>query len=360
MLAFDSGADLLICNLEDESFLAAELRALFPQLPHRRVVPGLFATPDLCAVLPAAPPRLAFLRQWMPQARLTSSASIKAWADVLSSTLVSEVPEDQPWRLHIEAWYGLANAGGNRCDLIRKTLAEVMKKRRRHLWRRLVDSTLPFQSDETLVQLLLISPDEGFVSVSKEPQPKMNPQWLSPFPLGLIPVAVDKAAPSRAFAKVLEAQQRLGLEIQPGERCVDLGASPGSWSYVALRQGARVTAIDRSPLREDLMTNPNLDFVQGDAFAYEPPRPVDWLLCDVIAAPDRSMDLALDWVRRGWARRFVVTIKFKGREEYDRLQRLKQEMSELCPHYRLTRLCANKNEVCVFGSTETAPSLVHQ
>jgi 23S rRNA (cytidine2498-2'-O)-methyltransferase len=69
---------------------------------------------------------------------------------------------------------------------------------------------------------------------------------LSPYPKGEIPVASDKAAPSRAFSKLLEAEQRLGCRIRPGETCVDLGASPGSWSYVALNRGARVIAVDRA------------------------------------------------------------------------------------------------------------------
>lgn len=102
------------------------------------------------------------------------------------------------------------------------------------------------------------------------------------------------------------------------------------------------------------MMDEAVTFRQGDAFAFEPERPVDWLICDVIAAPDRSIGLAIDWVRRGWARRFVVTIKFKGAGEYSKLDRLKAELAPLCAEFRLARLCANRNEACVMGGVSSS------
>jgi 23S rRNA (cytidine2498-2'-O)-methyltransferase len=131
---------------------------------------------------------------------------------------------------------------------------------------------------------------------------------------------------------------------------VDLGASPGSWSYVAIQRGASVIAVDRSPLRDDLMRNPRLRFHQGDAFKFKPDAPVDWLICDIIAAPQRSIDLLLEWLRERQMRHFVVTIKFKGTEEYPLLAQLKSLAPPLCADFRVTRLCANKNEVSAFGS----------
>ncbi len=172
---------------------------------------------------------------------------------------------------------------------------------------------------------------------------------VSVFPAGEVPLAEDKAAPSRAFTKVVESEQRLGQRIESGQTCVDLGASPGSWSYVAIQRGAYVTAIDRSPLRDDLMRSSRLNFQQADAFKFKPDNPVDWLICDIIAAPQRSIDLLLEWLRERQMRRFIVTLKFKGTDEYGLMAQLKTAGSALCTDFRLTRLCANKNEVCAFG-----------
>jgi 23S rRNA (cytidine2498-2'-O)-methyltransferase len=157
-------------------------------------------------------------------------------------------------------------------------------------------------------------------------------------------------APSRAFAKLVEAEQRLGRAIRAGETCVDLGAAPGSWTYTAVNRGAQVVAVDRSPLREDMMRHPQVTFETGNAFSIEPPRAVDWLLCDVIAAPEQTAELLLGWLRRGWCRHFVVTVKLKDSAGADALALLKSELPPLTRELFLTRLCANKKEACAFGS----------
>jgi 23S rRNA (cytidine2498-2'-O)-methyltransferase len=66
--------------------------------------------------------------------------------------------------------------------------------------------------------------------------------------------------------------------------------------------------------------------------------------------------LLLHWVRERLAKRFVVTIKFKGHEQYGILERVKHVLPPLCEEFFLTRLCANKNEVCAFGRARLAPA----
>jgi 23S rRNA (cytidine2498-2'-O)-methyltransferase len=297
-----------------------------------------------------APPLLAFARQVLPNSQTVHPPSINAWAQAIASSIIGVVPDDGPWRLHLWPRYGEGKAGAHRCALIRESLNERLKKVRRRLVRGLRETVEPFAPETSLVQVVLTAPDAGYVSVSPAPQPYDLRAVVSAFTGGEVPVAEDKAAPARAFAKLVEAELRLGRGIQGGETCVDLGASPGSWSYVALNRGARVTAVDRSPLRDDLMRHPHLRFHQGDAFKFRPDAPVDWLVCDVIAAPQRSIDLLLEWLRAGLMRQFVVTIKFKGAEEYPLLTQLKQHAPPLCTDFRLTRLCANKNEVCAFAA----------
>jgi 23S rRNA (cytidine2498-2'-O)-methyltransferase len=324
-------------------------------------------------------PTLAACRQILPDAVPWSADSVNAWARNLFDTAVNWLPEVRPWQLTISSHYGGGEevrigaravhtemirrqsggaspcrrtdrqAGENRCQLIRAAVTALLRDKRRHLLRQLRSNPTPFTPEDSLVQLLLTSPTTGWLSVSVAPEPFRLRQWISPFPKGEIPVAVDKAAPSRAFAKLVEAELRFGRRIAPGETCVDLGASPGGWTWVARQRGAQVIAVDRSPLRDDLMADPAVTFVRGDAFNYQPDRPVDWLVCDVIAAPERSIELVLEWVRRRWARHFVVTIKLRE-GDHPKLDRLKQEMPAFSDDWFLTHLCANKHEACVFGS----------
>lgn len=338
----------LLIGAEDSlPFLKEELRRAFPgsemASPASRVLMASFA------LEPDSSPTLVFLRQFLPDAEETRAASIGDWSRRLFTLITEQLPDQQPWRLHIMPHYGEANAGLNRCRLIRETLFELLQRKRRSLLKSLEDAPTRFEPTTSLVQVLLKAPDHGFISVAPAPLPSQLPRLISPFVKGELPVASDKAAPSRAFAKLVESELRLGTRIANGESCVDLGACPGSWSYVALQRGAWVTAVDRSPLREDLMEDRRLTFKQGDAFAYEPPSRVDWLICDVIAAPERSIELLLHWLERRWTRRFVVTIKFKGEEDYIQLERLKRELPSYCDDFFISRLCANKNEACAFG-----------
>jgi 23S rRNA (cytidine2498-2'-O)-methyltransferase len=293
---------------------------------------------------------MAFAGQALPNAEMVAVPSIRVMAEALAQRILEQFSDDAPWRMHLTPCFGQGTAGEHRCMLIDDAVVDILRKRRRSRLRTRLTEPGPVAANESWVQLLLASPESAVLSVAPAPVAHAWRSGLVPFPAGRIPVAVDKTAPSRAFAKLVESEFRLGARIQPGETVVDLGACPGSWTYVAVRRGARVTSVDRTELREDLMRNPNVTFHRGDAFSFQPSAPVDWLVCDVIAAPDRSIGLAIDWVRKGWARRFVVTIKFKGVEEYPKLDRLKSELAPLCSEFRLARLCANKNEACVMGS----------
>ncbi len=338
---------VLLSAEECDQFLLGELRRNCPDEPHEPGFGGLIFTE--LNLQPEAPPAFVFARQFLPNVEEHQADSVSIWIGRVVGLIASRLPESQPWLLHVVSAYGSGPAGRNRCRLIREGIRDWLQRKRRRLLRSLQTESSAFSPAHSLVQVLLTLPDHGFVSVAPAPLPFMLRRLVSPFPKGEIPIASDKAAPSRAFAKLVEAELRLGRRIGPGETCVDLGASPGSWSYVALNRGARVIAVDRAPLRADLMRHPSLIFRKGDAFAYKPTAPADWLLCDVIAAPERSIGLLMDWLRERRARRFAVTIKFKGREDYAKLEQLKHALPRLCGEYFLTRLCANKNEACAFG-----------
>jgi 23S rRNA (cytidine2498-2'-O)-methyltransferase len=376
---------LLLWAEDSEAELLSELSQSFPGLVTKPHQPG-FIEAGFNIVAGQRLPHLAFARQLLPDARAVRAESIRGWAHELFEAVAGVLPDDQPWSLHLEPHYGArsvhrivarawhsatrsrstealpheargveagvnnAEAGRHRCRLIREALIELLQRKRRHLLRRLHCDPATFAAGDSLVQLVLTAPEAGFLAVAPAPLPFEQRHLISPFPLGEVPVASDKAAPSRAFAKLVEAESRLGRAIGRNEMCADLGAAPGSWSYVAVSRGARVIAVDRSPLREDLMANPRVEFQSGDAFRFQPSRPVDWLLCDVIAAPERTAELLLEWLRRRWCRHFVVTLKLRDTAGADVLAMLKHELPPLTSNLFLSRLCANKKELCVFGS----------
>jgi 23S rRNA (cytidine2498-2'-O)-methyltransferase len=132
---------------------------------------------------------------------------------------------------------------------------------------------------------------------------------------------------------------------------VDLGGAPGGWAFTALGLGAKVTAVDRSPLVAPALGHPHLEMILGNAFNYRPPAPVDWLLCDVICEPTRTLALVETWMREGLCRRVVATLKFKGEGDYGLLREVRTRLGRLrWPFIRLKHLHHHSNEVAILAT----------
>lgn len=142
----------------------------------------------------------------------------------------------------------------------------------------------------------------------------------SPFANGEVEFVEDKAGPpNRAYLKLWEALVRLRRWPQPGERCLDLGASPGGWTWVLAKLGASVLAVDKAPLDPRIAAMPGVEWRGESAFALEPASvgPLDWLFSDVICYPSRLLRLVEHWRTAGLVRNYVCTIKFQGETDHD-------------------------------------------
>ena len=142
----------------------------------------------------------------------------------------------------------------------------------------------------------------------------------SPFANGEVELVEDKVGPpSRAYLKLWEALVRLRRWPQPGERCLDLGASPGGWTWVLAKLGAEVVAIDKAPLDPKVAAMPGVEWRGESAFGLEPASvgAVDWLFSDVICYPARLFRLVERWRASGLVKNFVCTIKFQGETDHE-------------------------------------------
>jgi len=137
----------------------------------------------------------------------------------------------------------------------------------------------------------------------------------NPFPNGEARLVEDRIGPpSRAYLKLYETFVRLRRWPTAGEVCLDLGASPGGWTWLLAQTGASVVAIDKAPLAELVARLPNVRWQQGSAFALDPrsESPVDWLCSDIICYPQRLLGLVQRWLDDGTVRNVICTIKFQG------------------------------------------------
>jgi 23S rRNA (cytidine2498-2'-O)-methyltransferase len=148
-------------------------------------------------------------------------------------------------------------------------------------------------------------------------------------PNGVFDFVEDREGPpSRAYLKLWEGLTRhaalfgAGLPHNglpgPGDICLDLGSSPGGWTWVLGSLGADVTAVDKAPLAPNVAAMPTVRWLQGSAFALEPSGygRVDWLCSDVICYPARLLKLAERWLAAGQVKNAVCTLKFQGETDH--------------------------------------------
>jgi 23S rRNA (cytidine2498-2'-O)-methyltransferase len=169
------------------------------------------------------------------------------------------------------------------------------------------------------------------------------PRCSSPFPHGEVQFIEDRTAPpSRAYLKLWEIFTLLGERPGPGEVCLDLGSSPGGWSWVLQQLGARVISVDKAPLDPRIAALPGIEFRQESAFSLGPNSVsgINWLFSDVVCYPRRLLALVERWIAAGTCRRFVCTIKFQGPTDHETARRF-----AAIPGSRLLHLHHNKHEL---------------
>lgn len=160
---------------------------------------------------------------------------------------------------------------------------------------------------------------------------------------------------ARSVFKLEEIDQKLKL-IRPGDRILDLGASPGSWSqYCSKKVGGKgqVLGVDLSPVNVKL---PNAQFIQADLrdlnleqvfIDYGFPPPFDLVISDMapkttgIRMTDQARSFELCELALDVARRFLKpgghficklfhsddfkTLKTEIQKEYSKFEAIKPD-----------------------------------
>ncbi len=253
---------------------------------------------------------LTFARQGIPVlARLPSDPRVIAPRVV---ELVGDASAALKGRLRLEAWAPDSESGNRRMPAS-ATLLEAVRGELARLAPALAERLAAADERAADVASLvsLVSLADGSTALGAQ----RLLDALSPFPGGRARMRVGADRPSRATRKLEEALHWFGLAPGAGERCVDLGAAPGGWSWALIERRARVVAVDPALLRPDLMRQRNLRHAQTSAFAFEPEEPVDWLFCDMAWRPLEVAELLAKWGRRRWARFVVANLKLPMKEK---------------------------------------------
>ena len=149
-----------------------------------------------------------------------------------------------------------------------------------------------------------------------------DPRDSAPWPMGIPRLKMHPDAPSRSALKLEEAllilldERERATLLRPGMRAADLGAAPGGWTWVLQRNGLQVTAIDNGPLRQHVLDSPGVDHLRADGFAWQPPRPLDWMVCDMVEQPRRVASRMAQWFAQGWCSRAIFNLKLPMKKRW--------------------------------------------
>jgi 23S rRNA (cytidine2498-2'-O)-methyltransferase len=214
----------------------------------------------------------------------------------------------------------------------------------------IVEKLPPINTKPKEFPFLVPASPMGAFSLLDERRLLASAETESPFPRGEPAMHEDKLSPpSRAYLKLQEALLRLRKWPEPGERVFDAGASPGGWTWVSAKLGAKVTACDRAPLDAAIAGMRGVDYLKHDAFTLKPADigALNWLFCDAAVYPERLYEWVCKWLDSGLCGNFVCTIKLQGKpgsEEFSHAYALIKKFNVI-PNSKVVHLYNNKHEL---------------
>jgi 23S rRNA (cytidine2498-2'-O)-methyltransferase len=176
----------------------------------------------------------------------------------------------------------------------------------------------------------------------------------SKFANGEIEFIEDKVGPpNRAYLKLWEALAHFEALPTSTDTCLELGASPGGWTWVLGQFAGKVLAVDRSPLDPSVAALKPVQFIKGNAFTCTPAEypQVNWLISDVICYPEKLYEFLQIWLESPILTHMILTIKFQGTENYGILEKFRQVPGSSIRHLR-----SNKHEVTFFWKRPNSPT----
>jgi 23S rRNA (cytidine2498-2'-O)-methyltransferase len=157
---------------------------------------------------------------------------------------------------------------------------------------------------------------------------------------------------SRAKFKLLEAEQRLGLELASHRNALDIGAAPGGWTSLLLERGLRVTAVDPAALHPSLLAERQLTFLRKNASEVRfAPDSFDLLVCDMSWSPKQMGKLVSDLLyalRPGGTA--VITVKLMHGKAFQTVRELMATFAGKLELVKAKQLFHNRDELTLLLS----------
>lgn len=268
------------------------------------------------------------------------------------------LPDDTPGSVFAQVWGRSVGAAGDPAAAAVQLAA--LGAARLHAFAREPDVPVELAPWQALGPGGPARPGQLVADVIVAPAPG-EPAWLGlhrhdrfrpPHAGGAIPVEVPGDAPSRAYAKILQAIAWAELEVLPGQVALEIGAAPGGAALALARRGLEVWAVDTGELAPVVRALPGVHHLatKVGALRWEelPPR-IDWLLVDVNLAPQVALHAVARLMPRlvPTLRGAVFTLKLNDWAFVAELPALADRIRQMgFPDVRMRHLPANRREVC--------------
>lgn len=336
---------LYLCRAGFEPSLEAEWRAKASDASGDPLLGDGFLSVPVSSPLP---PPFIFERQRIPSAGFVPINQLNPLPDPAATAILEGIRDQGPWSFHTYAARPEeGDAIARRAQGFERALLRFSKKQDANtaaLHRK--------RNAKTILQLCFTKTGLWYgVSPASD--------LSDTFPGGIRRMRMDADAPSRSYLKLEEALARLGIEPQPKEMVIDLGAAPGGWTYAFLKRGCHVLAVDNGPLKLTATAPGRVQHQRADGISFAPPpdwQPVDWMVCDMLVAPGKTLGLLRRWTNNRWLRRFICNMKLPQQNPYPALQPVEAWLAD-SPHIRasIRQLYHDRREVTIYGRTQCGP-----
>ena len=172
-------------------------------------------------------------------------------------------------------------------------------------------------------------------------------RWPGGVPLITLPPRMI----SRAYLKIVEALEWSELPMQPGDRCVEIGSSPGGSCLALLERGLLVTGIDPAEMDPEVLAHPNFTHIRAIAKNVKRSlfRECRWLVMDANVAPNYTLDTLDGVLGQGGARPegLVLTLKLTDPALAEKLPAIAERIRRHgYRRVRMRQLAYNRQEIC--------------
>ena len=213
----------------------------------------------------------------------------------------------------------------------------------------------PAQSGETVLDVVKIDPSLFFIGTHTitEASP-IHARYSG----GILPIALPVGAVSRAYLKFNEGFLWSGIALGQGDRCLDIGASPGGCSQFLLQKGGKVLGVDPGAIHPDVLTHPQFTHLRSRIKDTKRSvfRDIRWITADMNVAPNYTLDVLEEVVEKASdsVQGLLFTLKLIRRELADKLPTFLDRIRTWgFSEVRMKQLVFNRQEVMVAATSTT-------